>query len=76
MSQKKLHSFAEACTSTTIGFWLSYGAGFIVYPLLFGVTFSPAQLGGITAIFTVISILRGYVVRRVFNWFLLTDKRS
>lgn len=65
--QRRLHSFIEACLNTATGFGISVLAGVFVYPL-YGVTFTVVQLTGITAIFTIISILRGYMVRRVFNW--------
>lgn len=65
--QRRLHSFIEACLNTGLGFGISVLAGVFVYPL-FGVSFSVIELTGITAIFTVISILRGYIVRRLFNW--------
>lgn len=60
-------SFIEALLNTGVGFGISVAAGVVVYPL-FGVTFRLAELSAITAIFTVLSILRGYLVRRVFEW--------
>lgn len=52
--------------NTAIGFVVTLGLAPIVYPL-FGHGFTMSQNLGITAIFTVVSILRGYVVRRWFN---------
>lgn len=52
--------------STAIGFVMSLVLGYVVYPM-FGHTFTLAQNVGITAIFTIASIARGYVVRRWFN---------
>jgi hypothetical protein len=45
---------------------INFGASFVVYPL-FGFTFSASQNLGIVATFTVIALIRGYIVRRWFN---------
>lgn len=66
MSQTKLSSFIEACTHTAIGFIFSILLSLIVYPI-FGHSFTLMQNIGITTIFTVASIGRGYFVRRWFN---------
>lgn len=66
MEQSKLGSLIEACINTAIGFLTTLVLAPIVYPL-FGHTFTLAQNLGITGIFTVVSILRGYAVRRWFN---------
>lgn len=66
MTQSKIGSFIEACINTAIGFVISMVLGMIVYPI-FGHTFTFAQNFGITVVFTVASVARGYVVRRWFN---------
>lgn len=66
MEQTKLGSLIEACINTAIGFIGSILLSLIVYPL-FGHSFTLAQNAGITTIFTVWSIARGYAVRRWFN---------
>lgn len=65
-AQSRLGSFIEACMNTAIGFMTTLVLAPIVYPL-FGHAFTLAQNLGITAIFTIVSILRGYAVRRWFN---------
>lgn len=65
--QKRIHSLYEACGSTALGLGVSYGASFVVYPLL-GMGSNAGTYAMATAIFTVISIVRGYAVRRVGNW--------
>lgn len=52
--------------NTAIGFGISLVLAMVVYPL-FGHAFTLAQNVGITCIFTVASIARGYAVRRWFN---------
>lgn len=64
--QSRLASLLEAKANTFIGLGINYAAGFVIYPL-FGHSFEWDQLVGITAAFTILSIGRGYVVRRVFN---------
>ena len=64
--QTKKQSFIEANTSTFIGFVVSYMLAYTVLPL-YGVEQSAATSLEITLIFTVVSIVRGYAVRRLFN---------
>lgn len=66
MNQTRLGSLIEAFINTAIGFLVTLGLTPIVYPL-FGHSFTLAQNMGITAIFTVASVLRGYAIRRWFN---------
>lgn len=66
MNQTRIGSLIEACINTAIGFVMSIVLSLIVYPM-FGHSFTLAQNVGITVIFTVASIVRGYVVRRWFN---------
>lgn len=66
MEQTKLGSLIEACINTAIGFLITLGLAPIVYPL-FGHSFTLAQNLGITAVFTIVSIARGYVIRRWAN---------
>lgn len=68
MSQSRLHSFVEAWTGTIVGFVMSMVLSSVVYPA-FGHAFTLMQNFWITLIFTVASIVRGYVIRRWFNSF-------
>lgn len=67
MMQTRRQSLIETVAGVAIGFLLSIAASFVVYPL-FGHSFTLSQNIGITIIFTVLSIARGYGVRRFFNW--------
>lgn len=64
--QKKSHSLAESIFNVVIGFAVSYVANLVVLPW-FGFKVSHSAALGIGLIFTVISIVRSYVLRRVFN---------
>lgn len=64
--QTRLESLIEVLANIAIGFMVTMLASPIIYPL-FGVTFTVAQNFGLTLIFTVLSVVRGYIVRRWFN---------
>lgn len=66
MSQTSRQSAIESAASTAIGFGIAYVASLIVLPL-FGFPVSHGQNFWITVIFTAISLVRGYFVRRLFN---------
>ena len=66
MSQSRLSSLAETCASIAIGFLVSLGINAVVMPA-YGHHVTLADNLGMTAIFTVASIARGYLVRRWFN---------
>lgn len=66
MSQSRAQSAIESAAGTAIGFAVSWAA---TPPILaaFGHTASAGQAFGITCIYTVLSLARGYIVRRAFN---------
>jgi hypothetical protein len=66
MSQSKLSSFYEALMNTLIGYFVSLAVQLVVYPI-YGATFTLVQNIEIGLIFMVVSIIRGYVIRRWFN---------
>lgn len=66
MKQSKKHSALESITNVVIGLIMSIVTQMILYPILgIPVTFSQNLI--ITAVFFVISFIRGYVIRRFFN---------
>lgn len=64
--QSKRQSLIETVTSTMIGLAVSFLTQIIVFPM-YNLEVNFNQNLQITAIFTVVSILRGYFVRRLFN---------
>ena len=64
--QSKKMSLLETCASTAIGYAVAILTQVLVFPL-FGLTVSLSQNMAIGAVFTVVSIVRGYCVRRLFN---------
>ena len=64
--QTKKQSFIEVVLSTFIGLFVSLITQIIVFPI-YGLEVKLNQNIQITLIFTVVSIVRGYVIRRLFN---------
>ena len=66
MNQTKIHSIIGSLTQTIIGLVTSIIVQVIIYPLMdIPVTFKQNLI--ITAVFFIVSIVRGYIVRRYFN---------
>ncbi len=64
--QTKRHSLIEAITNTAVGFIISLLSTFIIFPIV-GVESTGTKNIIITLFFTIISIIRGYILRRIFN---------
>lgn len=68
MSQSRRASAIEAIVNVLIGYWVAVLAQAAIFPI-FGFHASTSQHMAIAGLFTVVSLLRSYVLRRVFNWF-------
>lgn len=66
--QTRRASLAEAVVNVLVGFWIAVGAQALVFPL-FGIATSFSADLKIAGIFTGISIIRSYAMRRVFERF-------
>ena len=66
MQQSKRWSLIEAATNTIVGYALAVATQFAVFPL-FGLQVGVIDNLGLGLIFTVVSVLRGYALRRVFE---------
>ena len=64
--QPRFHSFLEACMNTATGFLVTLIAQDIIYPIV-GVKTSSHQNFVLALFFTVLSIVRSYLWRRLFN---------
>lgn len=64
--QTKRQSFMESLTSTTIGIIIGIVLNLTILPI-FGYPVSLSDSLWISVIFTVISIIRSYIIRRWFN---------
>ena len=65
MRQSRLMSLVEVVAIVVVGYALAVGAQLLVFPL-FGLQATLGQSLGIGAIFTLVSLVRGYQLRRVF----------
>ncbi len=64
--QTRLQSLLEAWINVIIGYFVALAAQIIVFPW-YGIEVSISQNLQIGLIFTIVSITRSYVVRRLFN---------
>jgi hypothetical protein len=65
--QTRRQSLAETAASVAIGYLVALLSQLAIFPL-FGIQIAITDNLMIGAWFTVISIVRGYYVRRFFNW--------
>lgn len=66
MAQTRLGSFVEAWANIVVGFAINFTANMIVLPW-FGFDITAGKAFGIGCVFTVISLVRSYILRRWFN---------
>lgn len=66
MTQSRRCSALESCMNIAVGFSINFTANMTVFPL-FGWHISAEQNLGLGAIYTGISLVRSYCLRRVFN---------
>jgi hypothetical protein len=64
--QSRSASIFETLTSTVAGFLLSVGVQRALFPAM-GHEFGFAENMVVASVFTLVSILRGYAIRRTFN---------
>lgn len=64
--QPRRHSVAEVVASTCLGFEISYWLNYYLMPA-FGHPITHEENFWITGIFTIVSLIRGYFLRRLFN---------
>lgn len=67
MSQSRKGSLLEAFINVAIGYGVAVASQIVIFPL-FGVHVSVADNMAIGGFFTAVSIVRSYVLRRLFNW--------
>ena len=74
MKQSRVMSLVEAITNVVVGYGIAVATQLVVFPW-FGL---PARIGdalAIGAIFMLISIIRGFALRRLFEAILVTSRR-
>jgi len=77
MSQTKKHSLIESFTNVAIGYGVALASQLLIFPL-YGIHIPLSDNIAIGAWFTIISIVRSYVLRRWFNHVTVKtlDRRS
>lgn len=76
--QTKKQSIIEAVANTAFGTFFSFLASLIIYPLV-GVDVTIKDIGQLTIIFTCLSIVKNFMVRRFFEtetWVNIWKKRK
>lgn len=68
MSQPRVHSLIESITNVAVGFLVALAAQVAVFPM-FGIHIEISDNLAIATIFTFVSIVRSYALRRAFNAF-------
>lgn len=66
-SQPRTHSLLESVVNVFVGLGVSVLTQVVVFPF-FGIYIPLSSNLKIAAIFTIVSIVRSYVLRRSFNW--------
>ena len=66
MRQSRLMSLIEALTNVIVGYALAVWVQLLAFPL-FGLGGTLRQSLGLGAIFTLVSLVRGYLLRRAFE---------
>lgn len=70
MGQTRKHSVLETITNTSIGYIVAVASQYAIFPL-FDVHIAPAEHAAMGVFFTVVSIIRSYILRRTFNTLML-----
>ena len=66
MSQSVSHSFIESVTNVTTGYFIAIISQMTIFPA-FGIEITLTENFTIAGLFTVISVIRSFFFRRVFN---------
>ena len=66
MAQTRLGSLVESIANVVVGYWVAVGAQVAIFPL-FGVSLPLQQNMAIGGLFTVVSLVRSYCLRRLFR---------
>lgn len=64
--QTKIHSFIESCVNVIIGYSVALGSQIVIYPI-FDIDVNMSDQATIALLFTIISLIRSYLLRRFFT---------
>ncbi|WP_442930193.1 DUF7220 family protein [Mycoplasmopsis arginini] len=66
--QTRLESLIEAAINVVLGYMIALGAQLLIFPW-FNIHIPMSSNIAIGIIFTLVSLVRSYALRRFFNWF-------
>ena len=66
MQQSRVSSFVEQLINVGIGFWIALASQMVIFPA-FGIHIDTETHLEIVLWFTLVSVIRGYLIRRYFN---------
>lgn len=66
MTQIRSHSVFEAVSNVVVGYGVNYTANMLIFPL-FGWSISHSQNLALGILYTAISLVRSYALRRIWN---------
>lgn len=64
--QSRIGSLTEKIIDLTIGYFVAVAMQLVLYPI-FNIQISLEQSFQVAALFTAVSLVRGYIIRRIFN---------
>lgn len=70
--QTRKHSLLESLLNILIGYGIALIAQLLIFPI-FGGRFTLEQNMKIGALFTIVSLVRSYCLRRLFNWLMIRN---
>lgn len=73
--QKRRHSFLESLTNIAVGYGVALTSQMVIFPI-FDIHIKAREHMMIGVFFTVVSLVRSYALRRVFNRWTEADKPS
>ncbi|WP_375572657.1 hypothetical protein ABWH93_06370 [Seohaeicola saemankumensis] len=75
MMQSRLMSLAESVANVIVGYGVAVVTQILIFPL-FGLHTTLAQNLKMGAVFTIVSLLRSFALRRLFESFRVAEPRS
>ena len=67
MTQHRIDSFMEAACNCAVGVGIAMAANSVFIPMVTGHPLPAASNGALALIFTAVSLVRQYILRRLFN---------
>ena len=67
MTQSRKMSLAESCANIALGYGIAIAAQEMIFPM-YGIHLPIQSQLGMGGFFTVVSLVRSYGLRRLFNW--------